>query len=81
MGPLLRSRRRLGTKSALVGLALFGALAATTTLAVANMAPPRRSDPGSLVHAIEREARLEGTVRIVYVAGGDEIRLVLPKKR
>jgi hypothetical protein len=75
---LARSRRRIGTTGVTAGVAVLAVLAGTAGYAVANMAPPRPLDPGSLKIALPGGDALEGKVRVRYSSESGVVRLKLP---
>jgi hypothetical protein len=78
---LARSRRRIGATGVTAGVAILAVLAGTSGYAVANMAPPRPLDPGSLEIALPGGDALEGKVRVRYGSESGIVRLKLPKPK
>jgi hypothetical protein len=75
---LARSRRRIGAPGLTAGLAVLAVLAGTSGYAMANAAPPRPVDPGTLKIALPGGDPLEGKVRLRYSSDSGVVRLVLP---
>ena len=78
---LARSRRSANTRGVTAAAAVLFVIAGTSVYALANAAPPRPLDPGTLRLASPDGKPLDGTVRIRYSDENGVIRLVLPAPR